>query len=51
VRIRKGDATATEPFADNVVVDLDRDGQVLGLELLLPREIEDEIKIQIKKAI
>jgi uncharacterized protein YuzE len=51
VRLRKGKVSSTEPLADNMNIDLDRDGNVLGLELLLPQEIRKEIKAQIKKAI
>jgi len=49
VKLRKGKISSTEPLADNIVVDLDEDGNVLGLELLLPQEIRKDIKAQIKK--
>ena len=51
VRLRKGKVSSTEPLADNMSVDLDNDGKVLGLEVLLPQEIREEIKAQIRKAI
>jgi len=51
VRLRKGKVSSTEPLADNMAMDLDKDGKVLGLELLLPQKIKKEIKAQIKKAI
>jgi uncharacterized protein YuzE len=51
VRLKKGKVSSAEPLADNMAVDLDKDGNVLGLELLLPQEIKKEIKAQIKKAI
>jgi uncharacterized protein YuzE len=51
VRLRKGKVSSTEPLADNMAVDLDEDGKVLGLELLLPQEIKKEIKAQIKDAV
>lgn len=51
VRLRKGKVSSTEPLADNVAVDLDRKGKVLGLELLLTQEIRKEIKAQIRKAV
>ncbi len=50
VRLKKGKVSSTEPLADNMLVDLDKNGSVLGLELLLPQEIKTEIKAQIKKA-
>lgn len=51
VRLKKGKVSSTEPLADNMLVDLDKNGSVLGLELLLPQEIKTEIKAQIKKAV
>ena len=51
VRLRKGKVSSTEPLADNMSVDLDNDGKVLRLEVLLPQEIREEIKAQIRKAI
>lgn len=37
VRLRKGKISSTEPLGDNVAVDLDKDGNVLGLELFRTR--------------
>lgn len=51
VRLRKGKVSSTEPLADNMAIDLDKEGQILGLELLLPKEIKKEIKAQIKRAV
>jgi uncharacterized protein YuzE len=39
--------SSTEPLGDNMAVDLDRDGRVLGLELILPKDIRKELKAQI----
>lgn len=50
LRLRKGRVSSTEPLADNMAVDLDKDGKVLGLELILPKEIREEVKAQIIKA-
>lgn len=50
IRLRRGRVSSTEPLADNMAVDLDAAGKVLGLELLLPQGIRKEIKAQIKKA-
>jgi uncharacterized protein YuzE len=50
VRLRKGKISSTEPLADNIAVDLDKDGNLLGLELLLPQEIRKDVKAQIKEA-
>ncbi len=51
LRLRKGKVASTEPLADNMAVDLDKDGKVLGLELILPGDIREEIKAQIIKAV
>lgn len=51
VRLGKGKVSSTEPLAYNMVVDLDKDGKVLGLELLLPRDIKEEVRVQIAKAV
>ena len=50
LRLRKGRVSSTEPLADNMAVDLDKNGKVLGLELILPKEIREEVKAQIIKA-
>ena len=34
-----------------MAVDLDRNGKVLGLELLPPQEIKEEVKAQIMKSL
>ncbi len=51
LRLGKGKVSSTEPLADNMLVDLDKDGKVLGLELLLPHKIKDEVRAQIAKAV
>jgi uncharacterized protein YuzE len=50
LRLRKGKVSSTEPLADNMAVDLDREGRVLGLELILPKDIRKELKAQIVRA-
>ncbi len=50
LRLKKGKVSSTEPLADNMAIDLDKDGKVLGLELLLPQEIKEEIKAQIMRS-
>jgi uncharacterized protein YuzE len=51
LRLSKGKVSSTESLADNVAVDLDKNGKVLGLELLLPRKIKEEVRMQIAKAV
>ena len=50
MRLKKGKVSSTEPLADNMAIDLDKNGKVLGLELLLPQEIKEEIKAQIMRS-
>jgi uncharacterized protein YuzE len=50
LRLRKGKVSSTEPLADNMAIDLDGEGRVLGLELILPKDIEKELKAQIIRA-
>ncbi|RLG53242.1 MAG: DUF2283 domain-containing protein [Thermoproteota archaeon] len=49
VRIREGKVASTEPLADNVVVDLDEEGRVLGIEVLLP--LSEELKRKMVEAL
>ena len=34
IRLKKGKIKASEPLADNIVVDLDEDNEVIGIEIL-----------------
>ncbi|MFW6194462.1 MAG: DUF2283 domain-containing protein [Halobacteriota archaeon] len=36
VRLKKGEVAESEPLADNVVLDIDENGEVLGIEFLVP---------------
>ena len=51
VRLRGGSVASTEVLADNMAVDIGEDGMVLGLELLLPQELKEEVKAQIMKSL
>lgn len=35
-RLRKGKAAKSEPVSDNILIDLDNNERVVGLEVLLP---------------
>ncbi|MBE8539652.1 DUF2283 domain-containing protein [Geoglobus acetivorans] len=45
IRFKKGKVAESEPLADNVIVDLDENGEVIGIEILLPKFEEDQKKI------
>jgi len=37
LRLKKGRIAKSEPIADNIVVDLDENGEVVGIEILFPK--------------
>jgi len=37
IRIKKGEVETSEPLSDDIIVDLDQNGEVLGIEILLPK--------------
>ncbi len=37
VRLKEGKVAESEPLADNVIVDIDENGEVVGIEVLLPK--------------
>jgi uncharacterized protein YuzE len=37
IRLKEGKVAESEPLADNIVVDLDEKGEVVGIEVLLPK--------------
>lgn len=47
VRLRKGKISSSEPLADNIVLDLDADDKVVGIELLLPPTLTNEAKARL----
>ncbi len=44
VRFKKGKVAESEPLADNVVIDVDEDGEVLGIEFLLSKLDERQMQ-------
>ncbi len=38
IRFKKGKVDKSEPLADNVIVDVDKNGKAIGIEILLPKE-------------
>jgi uncharacterized protein YuzE len=51
LRLRRGKVSSSEPLAENVILDVDAKGKLLGLELLLPREIKPDVKARLLKAV
>ena len=50
LRLKKGTVSSSEPLADNMIVDLDSNKKVLGIELLLPPTVRKEIKAQLVRS-
>ena len=50
VRIRTGKVAETEPLNDSVFMDLDRAGRLLGIEVILPKELPAEVVKKITAA-
>ena len=38
IRFKKGKVDKSEPLADNVIVDIDKNGKAIGIEILLPKQ-------------
>jgi uncharacterized protein YuzE len=38
IRFKKSKVDKSEPLADNVIVDVDKNGKAIGIEILLPKE-------------
>jgi uncharacterized protein YuzE len=38
LRLKKGKVDRSEPLADNVIVDFNRNGVAIGIEILLPEQ-------------
>jgi uncharacterized protein YuzE len=51
LRLRRGKVSSSEPLAENVILDVDVKGKLLGLELLLPREMKPNVKAKLLKAV
>jgi len=51
LKVREGKVASTEPLAENVIVDLDNKGKLLGLELLLSPKMKPEIRKKLLEAI
>jgi len=37
IHLKKGKVDRSEPLADNVIVDVDKNGEAIGIEILLPK--------------
>jgi len=44
VRLREGKTCRSEPVCDNVIIDLDEKGDPVGVEILLPPDMDEALK-------
>jgi uncharacterized protein YuzE len=51
LRFAKGKVASSEPLADNMILDIGKKGETLGLELLLPKGIKPELKERLQRAV
>jgi uncharacterized protein YuzE len=42
VKIRKGKVAQTEPISDSIFLDLDAKGKLVGVEVILPKDLPQE---------
>lgn len=50
VRVRSGKVAETEVVSDSVFLDLDAEGKLLGMEVVLPKDLPQEIVRKITSA-
>ncbi len=49
IKIKEGKVEVSEPLSDDIIVDLDEKGDVLGIEVLLPKsEIVKKLSLSIR---
>jgi len=49
IRLKKGKVERSEPLADNVIMDVDKKGKAIGIEILLP-EKDSKVKELVSRA-
>ena len=50
VRLKEGKPARSEPVGESVILDLDERGEVLGIEILLPPDVDEELKEGLARA-
>jgi len=45
VKLKEGKVSVSEPIADNIVLDLNEEGEIIGLEILLPSTVKGDSKV------
>jgi len=49
LRLKEGKVSSSEPIAENLIIDFGEEGEVVGIELLLPPKLKEKIKAQIMR--
>jgi len=44
-KLKDGEVKESEPLADNIIVDFDENGKIVGIEILLPKLNAEQIKV------
>ena len=50
VRLKEGKPARSEPVGESVILDLDERGELLGIEVLLPPDVDEELKEELARA-
>ena len=50
VRLREGKPARSEPVGESIILDLDERGELLGIEVLLPPDMDEELKEELARA-
>ena len=51
LKIKEGKIHETNPITDNIIIDLNEKGEIIGIEILLPPKLKKEIKTKLVKTI
>ena len=51
IRIKKSKIVRSEPISDVLIVDLDEKGKLVGIEILLPRDMPSDIRKKLMESI
>jgi len=50
VRLKEGKPARSEPVGESIILDLDERGELLGIEVLLPPDVDEEFKEELARA-
>jgi len=50
VRLKERKPARSEPVGESIILDLDERGELLGIEVLLPSDVDEELKEELARA-